>query len=176
MRSVRNGEFKDAPWYLILTRPNQGHIASRQLKRAGFDVFMPRHKAVRHWRGRQIEEMRPVFGSYLFLGTNPNKPRWNEIAKTHGVNRVIGFGASGPCPVPSAIVTGLMLRCDVDGCLRPETELKVGEQVRITCGPFADFVSTIDSIELDRRVFVMLELLGRQTRLKVDCASLARHS
>ncbi|WP_164512396.1 transcription termination/antitermination NusG family protein [Oceaniglobus ichthyenteri] len=65
----------DSPWYLALCRPNQGHIAFRQLEQRGFDVFMPRHKATRHWRGRVIEEMRPVFGGYLFLGTDPAHPR-----------------------------------------------------------------------------------------------------
>jgi transcriptional antiterminator RfaH len=39
--------------------------------------------------------------------------------------------------------------------------------VRITSGPFVDFVATIDNITPDRRVWVLMEIMGGQTRVAV---------
>jgi len=174
MRFVRQWDLVEAPWYLVLCRPNQNHIACRQLSQRGFDVFMPQHKTTRRWRGRLIEGLGPIFAGYLFLGTNPAEPRWREITRTPGVARMIGFGSQGPATIPSAIVTGLMLRCDADGCLVPDAEYRIGEQVRITCGPFADFVTTIDAVAPDRRIHVLIDIMGRATRVAMDPASVTR--
>jgi len=174
MRIVRQQDLVDAPWYLVLCRPNQNHIAARQLAQRGFEVFMPLHRTTRRWRGRLIEGLTPVFAGYLFLGTDKAEPRWHEISKAPGVARLIGFGPHGPAPIPSAIVTGLMMRCDTDGCIVPDTEYQIGEQVRITCGPFADFVSTIDSISADRRIHVLIEIMGRAARVAIEAASITR--
>ena len=45
--------------------------------------------------------------------------------------------------------------------------LKPGDQVRLTSGPFADFVGTIESIAPERRVWVLIEIMGGQTRVAV---------
>lgn len=175
MRSLRQQDCKDAPWYLVQCRPNQNHIALRHLTRQRFDVFMPRQKAHYRWRGREIAQMRPIFGGYLFLGTDPVAPRWHEISRTPGVSRLIGFGPHGPTSIPSEIVTGLMLRCDTEGCLLPDADYTAGEKVRITSGPFADFVTTIDAVEPDRRIHVLIEIMGRQARLALHPDSVTRN-
>ena len=131
MRAVSQDSFVDAPWHLAVCRPNQGHIAFRNLARAGIDVFMPRHRTSRRWRGRQIEAVRPVFGGYLFFSTDPAKPRWHEVASTHGVGSLVKSGAR-PAQVPSSLVTGLMMRCDAEGCLIPAEDFQAGETVRLT--------------------------------------------
>jgi transcriptional antiterminator RfaH len=50
--------------------------------------------------------------------------------------------------------------------------LKPGNQVRIASGPFADFVATIDDIAPDRRVWVLMEIMGGQTRVAVGADQL----
>jgi len=69
--------------------------------------------------------------------------------------------------VPFDIVNQLMLRCDNDGKMLPPKLLKSGDEVRITSGPFVDFVATIDNITPDRRVWVLMEIMGGQTRVAV---------
>lgn len=174
MLNLQPPDFVDAPWYLVLARPNQNHIACRQLLQRGFDVFMPRHRTARRSGGRVVTEVRPIFSGYLFLGVNPAVPRWREIRMTPGVSRLVSFGSGGPAPIPTAIVTGLMLRCDPDGCLLPEQDWQIGDQVRIASGPFLDFVSTIDAVEPDRRIHVLLDIMGRSTRITLDAATVTR--
>jgi len=173
MRAVSQDSFVDAPWHLAVCRPNQGHIAFRNLARAGIDVFMPRHRTSRRWRGRQIEAVRPVFGGYLFFSTDPAKPRWHEVASTHGVGSLVKSGAR-PAQVPSSLVTGLMMRCDAEGCLIPAEDFQAGETVRLTSGPFAGLVATIETVAPDRRIHLLLDMLGRAASLTVPHTMIER--
>lgn len=173
MRAVSPDSFEDAPWHLAICRPNQGHIAFRNLARVGIDVFMPRHRTSRRWRGRQIDVVKPIFGGYLFFSTDPAQPRWREVASTHGIGSLVKSGAR-PAQVPSSLVTALMLRCDADGCLIPPEDFEAGETVRLTTGPFAGFVATIEAVAPDRRIHLLLDMLGRATALTVPHTMIER--
>ena len=80
---------------------------------------------------------------------------------------MVRFGDE-PQPVPRGLISQLMLRCDDGGNLLPPRILKPGDPVRLTGGPFAEFVATVEKISTDRRVWVLLELMGRTARVAVD--------
>lgn len=169
MISHRSGEFIAEPWHLLLCKPNQNHIAFRNLERLGFDVFMPRHTVQSRWRGRLRQELRPVFSGYVFLSRGGSDQNLSQARSVPGVASFIGFGSTGPAIVPPGIVAGLMSRCDQDGCLtQPADDFKIGDRIRIVSGPFADFVTSVEHIDPDRRLHVLLELLGRQTKVLID--------
>ena len=159
-------------WHLAQLKPNSARIAERNLLRQGFDVFLPRiEETVR--RGQKfVMEQRALFPGYVFVGLDPAKPNWRSINATLGVSRLVSFGAA-PVQVPDDLVLGLMARCNGDGLLQPEAGLKAGDTVVLTHGPFTDFVATIDRIAPDRRVWVLLDLMGQQVRLNTDTRHLA---
>lgn len=164
----------DAPWYLVQSRPNQSHIASRNLRRQGIEFFLPMQRAALRRRGRIAEAVRPLFNGYFFVTFDPARPEWRAINTTPGVLRLVRFGAGYPKQVPSALVIGLMLRCDEAGVLRPPQDLGPGDAVRIVSGPFVDFVATVESVLPARRVTLLLDLMGRPTRVAVPAEVLAR--
>lgn len=177
MRVFSQDDFTMMQWHLVLCKPNQHQVAERSLSRLDCEVFLPRQETRRHWRGRIIQELRPVFAGYLFVGTDPARPIWQPIRSAHGVSRIIGFGTQGPAMVPAQVVAGLMARCDADGVLRPFQEaFSVGDAIRIVSGPFADFVTQVDKIDPDRRLHVLLDLLGRPTRVVLDPALAMRRN
>ena len=46
---------------------------------------------------------------------------------------------------------------------------KVGETVRVTDGPFAEFLGTVDEINLDKgKVRVLVTMFGRETTIEMD--------
>lgn len=156
-------------WHLVLCKPNQHNLAQRALSRLDCEVFLPRQTYQRRWRGRLFEELRPVFPGYLFLGLDSNRVLWHSIRAAQGVSRIIGFGEQGPALVPAQVVAGLMARCDQDGVLQPiQEKFSVGDKIRIVSGPFVDFVTSIERIDPDHRLHVLLEMLGRATRLVLD--------
>lgn len=165
MKALSQGSPADATWHLALCRPNQGHIAFRNLVKAGFDAFMPRHRTSWRWRGKQVDGWRPLFGGYLFLSIDPAAPRWREVTTMPGIRSLVKLGAHGPAHVPSAVVTELMAHCDTEGRLLPDANFEAGDTVRLTSGPFAGFVGEVQRVDPDRRIHMLLEVLGRETAL-----------
>jgi len=151
------------PWYLAQLRPNGLAMALRNLARQGFALFCPMHAATAKRRGHYRQTWKPLFPGYLFVGFEPASAPWRAINSTYGVSRLVNFGARAPRPVPEGLITGLRMRCDEDGHLLPPETLSPGDSVRILSGPFADFVTTVDHIAPDQRVWVLLDLLGRPT-------------
>ena len=65
-----------------------------------------------------------------------------------------------------------MSRCDATGKLLPPKLLKPGDQVTMTQGPFTNFVAEVEKITPDRRAWVLMEIMGVQTRVTVDAGHL----
>lgn len=158
---------RSTTWFLAQLKPNSHLIADRNLTRQGFRTFLPLQEETRRERGRFVTRVRPLFPGYLFVAFNTLQGSWRAINSTYGVTRLVSFG-NEPTPVPLDLVSQLMLRCDREGKLLPPLILKPGDQIALTKGPFADFVATIESIAPDRRVWVLLDILGRQTRVAVS--------
>jgi transcriptional antiterminator RfaH len=116
--------------------------------------------------------MRPLFPGYLFVSFTPASRAWRTISSTYGVSRLVTFGESGPAPVPQNLVAGLMARCDEAGHLLPPPALKPGDKAHVLSGPFAQFVATVESLAPQRRVWVLLDILGSQTRVWLDAGQL----
>lgn len=177
MLSYHPDNFTVTQWHLLLCKPNQNHIAFRNLKRLGFDLFMPRHFVERSVKGRVLPELRPIFGGYLFLSMNPSEPRWYDVKTSAGVSKIIGHSTCGPSVVPPDIIAGLMQRCDRDGLLQETVNnFSAGDKVRIIGGPFANFITFVEKIDPDRRLHVLLELMGRPTKVVVDPTKVDRYA
>ena len=93
--------------------------------------------------------------------------RWTAVNSTYGVARLVSFRPHEPAEVPLSLVASLMQRCDAFGRVRPPAILRPRDQVKIVAGPFSDFVATVETLAPERRVWVMLELMDRMTRVAV---------
>ena len=158
-------------WFLAQLKPNCGHIAERNLKLQGFGTFQPTEERTKRVQGKFETTPRPLFPGYIFVAFNPGAGHWRAINSTSGITRLVSFGKE-PAPVPLDIVSQLMLRCDTTGRLLPPKLLKPGDQVRLATGPFSDFVGVIESLAPERRVWVLMEFMGRRTRVAVDADQL----
>ena len=94
-----------------------------------------------------------------------------KVNSTNGITRLVSFGKE-PTAVPLDLVSQLMLRCDAQGKLLPPKVLKPGDQVKLTKGPFANFVAEVEKIAPDRRVWVLMDIMGGQTRVAVGAEQL----
>lgn len=151
-------------WFLAQIRPNSVHIADRNLQRQGFRTFLPMEERTQKRRDRFVSALRPVFPGYLFVSFDVTRGLWQKINSTSGVSRLVSFGQE-PRTVPLDVISQLRQRCDEFGKLMPPKLLRPGDAVRISEGPFADFVARIERIAPDRRVWVLMEIMGGQTRV-----------
>ncbi len=158
-------------WFLAQLKPNSVKIAERNLKRQGFRTFLPVEEVTKRAKSKFVTAERPMFPGYIFVSFDVSKGGWRAINSTNGITRLVSFGKD-PAPVPLDIISGLMLRCDAQGKLIPPKLLSPGDQVAMTHGPFADFVAEVEKIDPDRRVWVLLDIMGGKTRVAVNAGQL----
>lgn len=163
-----------ATWFLAQLKPNSHRIAERNLCRQGFTTFLPMHERTKSHRGKFKTTMEPLFPGYIFVAFDTTLGGWQSVNATFGVTRLVSVGKT-PATVPRGLVSQLMQRCDAEGKFQSAPDLTPGDTVRFTSGPFADFVTKIEAIAPDRRVWVLIDLMGRPTRAVVDPA-LLRHA
>lgn len=158
-------------WFLAQLKPNSANIADKNLKRQGFQTFLPLEEETRQRNGKFVTAKRPLFPGYIFVAFDVARGFWRTVNSTYGITRLVSFGKE-PTAVPLDLVSRLMLRCDAQGKLLPPKLLKPGDQVTLTKGPFANFVAEVEKIAPDRRVWVLIELMGGQTRVAVGADQL----
>lgn len=93
------------------------------------------------------------------------------MRSTQGITRLVSLGA-GPTAVPTQVVSQLMLRCDRDGNFLPPRFLKKGDAVTLTKGPFAGFTATIEGMAPERRIWLLLEVMGHNMRVATSSSDL----
>lgn len=161
-------ETAQAPWFVLQLRPQGLTRAIPHLARQGFDTFSPQMKARKVRRGIARDTSVPLFPGYLFVSFDPGAPGWGKINSTRGVARLVLNDPRRPVPLPQEFIAGLMAHCDAGGLLLPPEELQIGDEIRILAGPFADFVTRIETLPDESRVGLLIELMGRPVRTTVS--------
>ena len=154
-------------WFILQFKPNSHRLAERNLHRQGFESFLPMQEITKHKYNRYISDLCPLFPGYMFVAFDPGSGPWKQINCTIGVSKLVSFGDQ-PSPVPLNLMSNLMLRCDADGKLLPPERLKNGDAVRLLTGPFANYIAKVETIDAEQRIWVLMELMGRVTRISVD--------
>jgi transcriptional antiterminator RfaH len=160
-----------ASWFLAQLKPNCARIAEKHLTRQGFQTFLPLEEETRQRGAKFVTSERPLFPGYIFVAFDAARGHWRQVNSTYGITRLVSFGKE-PAAVPLNLVSQIMLRCDASGKLLPPEVLKPGDQVTLTKGPFANFLAEVEKIEPDRRVWVLMELMGGQKRVAVGADQL----
>ena len=153
-------------WYLLQLKPNSHRIAERNLNRQGFKTFLPMQEVTRRKASHFVNDLKPLFPGYIFVSFDSEIDAWRKINSTMGVSRLVSFG-SEPKALPTQLVSGLMMRCDENGKLLPPNTLREGDSVEVLTGPFAKFVATVDSIDPEQRIWVIMDYMGQKTRIQI---------
>ena len=107
----------------------------------------------------------PVPG-YLFVGFEADTTCWRPIQSTIGVRHLIRAGDT-PVLAPDWVVDGLRGREDGHGLVEVRASFVKGERVRIATGPLYDKTGLFECADDNDRVIVLLDLLGRQVRVRL---------
>jgi len=167
----RASDAVDLRWYVVHTQPHNEARAIANLERQGFRTFCPRvRKTVRHAR-KAVRTLAPLFPNYLFVELDMARDPWRSVNGTYGVVRLIMQG-DVPQPVPRGIVEALQARMTDDGVIDWAPTLKIGQSVRISDGPFGEFVGTLEQLDSTGRVRVLLDMLGRSVSVALRSEAL----
>jgi transcriptional antiterminator RfaH len=159
-------------WYVVHTQPHKEAHADLHLRRQGFTTYLPRYLRSRRHARKTETVARPLFPRYLFVAIDVACERWRAIHSTIGVSHLLLAGEE-PLSVPDRIVEEIRARESDDGyvALGLPSGIGPGSRVRLIDGIFADAKGVLERIADDRRVAILLELLGREVRVFVPAAS-----
>jgi transcriptional antiterminator RfaH len=156
-------------WIAINTHPHREHIALENLRRQQFEAYCPMLRRRRSHARRVDVVLRPLFPSYMFVRANAQLGRWRPIMSTFGVRTIVRAGEELSF-LEGGFIASLKAR-EVDGAIvRPARPYHIGQRVEITTGPFDRIVATIIDMDEKDRLVVLLEMMNRAIKVKVDGA------
>ncbi len=170
-------------WYVLHTYSGYENKVKKALEKSArdagmekeiFQVIVPTEEEVEIKDGHKRTVERRVFPGYVlvemleFIENDPQSDEaWYLIRHTNGVTGFVGEGTR-PTPLPPSDVDKIMGRMQQ---AQPKVKIsfKVGNSVRITDGPFADFIGTVDELMVDKgKVRVLVNFFGRETPVELD--------
>jgi transcriptional antiterminator RfaH len=160
-------------WYAIQTKPNKERDVAKRLSDLSVEVFLPWMRTRRRIGTRFQWMLVPLFPGYLFCRLDIVVS--GKVARyCPGVKDFLTFG-NRIAEVGSEIIQTLKERCP-DGIAEIEPlNVKPGDTVRINEGPFSGLEAIFErSLKGSERVAVLLEILGRQTRLVLPSETIAK--
>ena len=153
-------------WYLVQFKPNRHQIAQKNLKRQSFKTFLPIERKTQLRYGKKTITNTPLFLNYMFVYI-PFEKNWTTVSSTYGISRIISFNGV-PRPIPTNLMTELIKRCDKNGILIPPKDLQQGDKIRVINSPFTEFIATIDQIDSQKRIWILMDIMGRPTKIRLS--------
>jgi transcriptional antiterminator RfaH len=157
-------------WHLAFTKPLAEEIAKVHLERQGYGVYLPRLQDKMLRRGKWRDRIAALFPRYLFVRLDPLVQSLAPVRSTVGIANLVRFGQDYTV-VPDRVVTDLIAHED------PQTNLhtlhtgsifKPSNAVRIASGALAGLEGIFACEAADDRVIVLLNIFGRESRVKID--------
>jgi transcriptional antiterminator RfaH len=151
-------------WYVVYSKPQKEDFAEICLRRRGVEVFLPRLLFPEALGKRR--RLVPLFPNYLFTWIS-DPEQYHCVIWTPGVKRIVSFNGV-PAPLDDNVVTFLKQQASEAGIIGARSNLRVGQEVQITGGPFDGLVGIIeDPPDARGRVKVLMHLLSREIRVEV---------
>ena len=164
-------------WHVAHTAPCAEEKAAYHLRRQNFHVYLPYNRKRRRHARRTDWVNKALFPTYLFIEMDPEMTQWRCINSTVGIRRLVSQGER-PAPVPCGVVEDIIAHEDDTGLVRMDRMIpfREGEAVQIATGAFSDRIGLFEDLSDDDRVTVLLDLLGRQVRVRVPLANVEAHT
>jgi len=173
-KEVKKNEKGD--WYVVHTYSGHENKAATALKQRIvtmkledkiFDILIPTRKMVKVRKGQKEELIERIFPGYMLVRMDLDDSSWLAVRTTPGVTTFVGSGHK-PMPISKKEVEAIKKFMTVSAP-KFKTSFSVGEAVKITDGPFADFLGSIESIDHERgKLKVLVSIFGRETPVELD--------
>ena len=165
-------------WYIVHAYSNfENKVAEsirEQAKQRGLgdhidEVLVPKEKVTEARRGRKVETERKFFPGYVLVRMDLTDDVYHLIKNTPKVTGFLGADKK-PMPISDAEAERILQQVQ-EGIERPKPSVsfEVGEQVRVSDGPFASFNGVVEEVDEARsRVKVAVSIFGRATPVELE--------
>jgi transcriptional antiterminator NusG len=130
-------------------------------------VIVPTEEEVEVRSGQKRTVTKKILPGYVLIQMKMSDNSWNIVRNTPGVTGFVGSG-SKPVPLREEEVGQILKQMSAEAP-KIKVGFKPGQSVRVTDGPFTDFVGVVDEISPGKgKVKVLLSLFGRETPVELD--------
>lgn len=165
------GEADDKQWYVIHCYSGyenkvkynlEQRIESMNMQDRIFQVVVPTEEEIEVRDGKRRTVERRVFPGYVLVQMVMNEESWYVVRNTPGVTQIINT------PLRPEEMQSILKRMEA-GAPKIKVTFKPGQKVRIIDGPFADFIGSVDEVNMEKgKVRVLVSFFGRETPVELD--------
>ncbi len=185
---IEEEQFEDQHWYIVHTYSGQEdrvkknldlRIQSLDMQDRIFQVVVPTEEEVIFKDGKRKSEQRKLFPGYILVQMNMDDESWYVVRNTPGVTGFISTEDDydkrpKPVPLEDSQLESILKQSE-SGPPRIKIGLEAGDTVRITEGPFVDFVGAVGDVDESKgKVRVLVSFFGRETPVELDFLQVER--
>ena len=132
-----------------------------------YQVIIPTEQAIEVRSGQRHTVTKKILPGYVIVEMEMSDQSWSVVRNTPGVT---GFVGSGNRPVPlQEQEVGQILKQMTEEAPKVTVGFRKGQSIRVSDGPFVDFVGVVDDINMEKgKINVLLSLFGRETPVEID--------
>ena len=168
----------DARWYVVhvysgfenkVAESIREKAAKVGLEDAFEEILVPTEEVVEMRRGQKVNAERKFFPGYVLVRMKLTDESWHLVKNPPKVTTFLG-GSGKPMPIPDREAEQIMNQVQ-EGVERPRPTItfEIGEQVRVSDGPFASFNGSVEEVDEERaRLKVAVSIFGRSTPVELE--------
>ena len=170
-------------WYVIHTYSGyekkvkdnlERKVRSMGLENVIERILVPEEDEIDVKDGRKRTVRRKIYPGYVFVEMEVNDRSWYVVRNTPGVTGFVG-SATKPVPLEPQEVRRILKSQGIEKEVRPQISVEIGEQVRISSGPFDNFYATITEINNEKGTLKgLIDMFGRETSVEVDYSQIEK--
>lgn len=169
-------------WYIVHTYSgHENKVAKTLMQRVQamgfegriFDALVPTRDTIRVRGGKKETIKEKIFPGYILVNMELSDEAWILVRTTPGVTSFVG-AQNKPTPIRDDEVQAIVAFVEQKDPIY-RAQFSVGEAVKITDGPFSDFLGTVESIDDAKgKVKVLVSIFGRETPVELDFLQVAK--
>jgi transcriptional antiterminator NusG len=139
-------------------------------------ILVPVEEVMEVRNGTRALTERKFFPGYVLVEMEMTDETWHLVKNTSKVTGFIGGSGMRPTPISPKEVDAIMQQMQ-EGVEKPKPKIQfdVGQVLRVTEGPFADFNATVEEVNYDKsKLKVSVLIFGRATPVEVDFAQVEK--
>ena len=186
-RAADSGEQNEKPqgqWYVLHTysgyenkvkRSIEHRVEALDLGDRVYEVVVPTQDEIEIRSGQRHTVQRKVFPGYVLVRMEMDDETWYALRNTPGVTGFVNVN-NKPVPLAETEVQAILKGMTAEAP-KVKVSFQVGDTVRITDGPFADFRGEIDEINQEKgKIKVLVSFFGRETPVELDFLQVEREA